>query len=104
MISLAFGDSPPMYTNGGLAGLGSRMAPSSWYSAPEWVTVSSRSSLPTTSSHSDVLAYLASCTSNGAPYCAASSFHQEETTLSEIRPGAITSRVDSALAVSEGEW
>src|SRR5215469_12862419 len=104
MISLAFGDSPPMYTKGGLAGLGSRTVPSSWYSGPEWVTVSSASSRPTTSSHSDVRAYLASCTSNGAPYCAASSFHQDDTTFSEIRPGAITSSVERALAVSDGEW
>jgi hypothetical protein len=57
-----------------------------------------------TSSHSWVLAYLASCTSNGAPYWLASSFHQEETTFSEILPGAITSSVDRALAVSAGEW
>ncbi len=57
-----------------------------------------------TSSHSCVLAYLASCTSNGAPYWLASSFHHDETTLSEIRPGAITSSVDSALAVSAGLW
>ncbi len=41
--------------------------------------------------------------SNGAPYCAASSFHQDDTTLSAIRPGAIVSSVDSALAVSDGE-
>ena len=71
---------------------------------PWWVTVSSRSSRPTTSSHSCVRAYRASCTSNGAPYCAASSFHQDDTTLSDTRPGAIVSRVDSALAVSDGEW
>ena len=56
------------------------------------------------SSHSAVRAYRASCTSNGAPYWVASSFHHDETTLSETRPGAITSRVDSALAVSAGEW
>ena len=65
--------------------------------------MSSRSIRPTTSSHSSVRAYRASCTSNGAPYWAASSFHQEDTTFSETRPGAITSSVDSALAVSEGE-
>ena len=66
--------------------------------------MSSRSSLATTSSHSWVRAYRASCTSNGAPYCAASSFHQDDTTFSDSLPGAITSSVDSALAVSAGEW
>src|SRR5258708_12682644 len=56
------------------------------------------------SSHSWVRAYLASCTSNGAPYCAASSFHQDETTLSDSLPGAIVSSVDRALAASDAEW
>jgi hypothetical protein len=68
------------------------------------VTVGSRSSRATTSSHSCVRSYRASCTSNGAPYWLASSFHQDETTLSDSRPGAIVSSVDRALAVSEGEW
>src|SRR5215475_8174529 len=103
MTSLALGDSPPMYTTGGRLGFGSRTVPSSEYSGPACVTVSSRSSRPTTSSHSVVRAYLASCTSNGAPYWLASSFHHDDTTFSEIRPGAIRSSVDRALAVSAGE-
>ncbi len=68
------------------------------------MTASSVSSRDRTVSHSSVRSYRASWTSKGAPYWLASSFHQELTTLRLIRPGAMVSRVDSAFAVSEGEW